>query len=241
MGAQTDHYGRIRLWGSVGFIVSAVGLGALLDRHPAGIVPWAITAALVGIAAFARFIPEAGVAPHEHDRLPLREVARRPEVMALIAAAFLMTAAHAPYYAFYSIYLVDHGYGKATVGGLWALGVVCEIAAFLAMPRLFARASPAALLGVCFLGTALRFLMVAWGVQYLGVLLLAQVMHALSFAVYHAAAITLVHRYFPGRHQGRGQALYNSVAYGAGGTAGTLASGWAWGAWAARQPSAPPP
>ena len=55
-----------------------------------------------------------------------------------------------------------------------------------------------------------------------------QVLHSLTFAAYHAAAIGLVHRYFRGRNQARGQALYNSLAFGVGGSIGSLYSGAAW-------------
>ena len=70
----------------------------------------------------------------------------RSEVLALFAACFLMTMAHGPYYTFYSIHLAEHDYSKATIGGLWALGVICEIAVFLALPRLVGRFSLPAVL-----------------------------------------------------------------------------------------------
>ena len=59
-------------------------------------------------------------------------------------------------------------------------------------------------------------------------LLLAQLLHAATFGTFHAAGIHLVHHYFRGRHKGRGQALYSSVSFGAGGAVGSLASGYAW-------------
>jgi PPP family 3-phenylpropionic acid transporter len=53
-------------------------------------------------------------------------------------------------------------------------------------------------------------------------------LHAATFGTFHASAIHLVHHYFRGRLQGRGQALYSSVSFGAGGAMGSLASGYAW-------------
>ena len=83
----------------------------------------------------------------------------------LLAACLLMAVTHGPYYTFYSIYLVDHGYDKSTVGWLWALGVLCEIGIFLIIPRIFARVTPRQLILASFVLAALRFLMIAWGVE----------------------------------------------------------------------------
>jgi PPP family 3-phenylpropionic acid transporter len=75
---------------------------------------------------------------------------------------------------------------------------------------------------------ALRFLLIAWLVDEIAVLVFAQTLHAFTFGAYHASALTLVHRYFRGRNQARGQALYNSLAFGVGGSLGSLYSGVAW-------------
>jgi len=73
-----------------------------------------------------------------------------------------------------------------------------------------------------------RFLMIAWGVDSLSVLLIAQLMHAMTFGAFHAAGVAATHRVFRGELQSRGQALYSSLGYGAGGAIGTLAAGYAW-------------
>ncbi|HIP53157.1 MAG TPA: MFS transporter, partial [Chromatiales bacterium] len=72
------------------------------------------------------------------------------------------------------------------------------------------------------------WLLIALFPRWLWVLVGAQLLHATTFGTFHAAAIHLVHRYFRGRHQGRGQALYSSVSFGAGGAVGSLASGYIW-------------
>ena len=126
LGDRTDKYGRIRLWGSVGFILAVVGLGYVLDRFPVRSLLWAILGVMTGLALFARHIPEARVIPHATDDEPVWNIVRRPEVATFLAASFLNAAAHGPYYTFYSIDLVEHGYAKSSVGWLWALGVVSE-------------------------------------------------------------------------------------------------------------------
>ena len=228
LGDRIDAYGRIRLWGSIGFIVMVVGLGYAFDTVSIAWLPWAVLAVMLGIAAFARVIPEAEILAHTGDHQPLREVVKRPEVAALLAACLLMAVTHGPYYTFYSIYLVDHGYDKSTVGWLWALGVLCEIGIFLVIPRIFSRVTPRTLILASFALAVLRFLLIAWGVESAWVVWGAQTLHAFTFGTYHAAAVALIHQHFRGRHQARGQALYTSISYGVGGTIGGLASGFTW-------------
>ena len=228
LGEKTGKYGRIRLWGSVGFIVAVVGLGYLLDFVAIRWLPWAVLGIMACLLLFSRHIPEAQVLPHHTDKLPIWHIIRRPEVLALISAGFLMAAAHGTYYTFYSIYLVDHGYAKSSVGLLWSLGVVCEIGVFLWMPRLLRSVTLRQVLLASFAFAVLRFLMIGWGVAWVSVIVAAQVMHAATFGAYHAAAVEVVHRFFKGRHQAKGQALYNGLSFGAGGALGGLYSGMTW-------------
>jgi len=225
---RTERYGRIRLWGSVGFILVVVGLGAALDHYPVRLVLWVVFGLLAGIVLTARVMPEAEMVRHDHAHTPLGRVLRRPQVWALILAAMLMAAAHGPYYTFFTIHLVETGYSKSLAGWLWALGVVCEIGVFLVMPRVFARVRAETVLLFTLLAAALRFVLIGWLADNLPVLLFAQLLHALTFGAYHASAMALVHRYFTGRNQARGQALYNSLAFGVGGTFGSLYAGAAW-------------
>jgi MFS transporter, PPP family, 3-phenylpropionic acid transporter len=228
LGERTDAYGRIRLWGSVGFILVVVGLGYAFDHVPISWLPWAVLVVMLGIVAFARVIPEAEILPHASDQHSGWDIVKRPEVASLLAACLLMAVTHGPYYTFYSIYLVDHGYDKSTVGWLWALGVICEIGIFLIVPRIFARVTPRKLILASFALAVLRFLLIAWGVESAWVVWGAQTLHAFTFGTYHAAAVALIHQHFRGRHQARGQALYTSLSYGVGGTIGGLASGMTW-------------
>lgn len=228
LGEKTAKYGRIRLWGSVGFIVAVIGLGYMFDFVAIRALLWAVLGMLIGLLLLSRYIPEAAVVPHHTDNLPIWHIIRRPEVLAFIVAGFLMAAAHATYYTFYSIYLVDHGYAKSSVGLLWSLGVACEIGVFLWMPRLLRSVTLRQVLLACFALAVLRFMMIGWGVQWIVVLIVAQLLHAATFGAYHSAAVEVIHRFFKGKHQSKGQALYNSVSFGAGGTLGGLYSGMAW-------------
>ena len=229
LGADSHRYARVRLWGSVGFILAVAGLGPVLEATGAAVVPWAVAALLAGIWAASLSVPEAP-GPHGAgmEAAGLLAVLRRREVAGLLAVCFLMQASHGPYYAFYTLYMEQAGHGRSVIGGLWALGVIAEIGVFLVMHRWLPRFGASALLLTALALTVVRWLAVAAFPGSLTLMAAAQTLHAASFGVYHAAAIHLIHVWFRGRHQGRGQALYSSLSFGAGGAAGSFAAGHLW-------------
>jgi PPP family 3-phenylpropionic acid transporter len=228
LGEHTARYGRIRVWGSIGFIAAVVAIGYVLDWVPVRVLLWIIVALMAGMLAFCWQIPEATVPPHATDRQPIWDIVKKPEVIALITACALMAAAHGPYYTFYTIHVVNHGYRKALTGWLWALGVICEIGIFVWMPHLYRAFTLRRILIASFALAVVRFLIIGWAVDSVPLLLFAQTLHAATFGAFHAAAIGVIHKMFRGRHQARGQAIYGSLAFGLGGTLGGLASGYAW-------------
>jgi len=228
LGEETARYGRIRVWGSVGFIAAVVLVGYLLDWFTLAVLPWVVTATLLGMLALCWVIPDPHSRPHASDHLPISDILRQPPVVALVIASALMAAAHGPYYTFYSIHLAANGYSKSVTGWLWALGVICEIGIFVWMPHLYRAFTLRQILIASFALAVARFLMIGWGAGSLVVLLIAQALHAATFGSFHAAAIGVVHKMFRGRHQARGQAIYGSLAFGAGGALGGFASGYSW-------------
>ena len=227
-GARPGAYGRVRVWGSIGFIASVVALGPVVDaRGPWWVLPTILTLVL-GIWLFSLVLPESearGRAPHPE---PLLKVILRPEVLVFLTVCFLMQVSHGPYYTFYSIYLESYGYSKTLIGALWAFGVVCEIGVFLLMPWILARANLRTVLLVSFLLAAARWLLIGWFPQNLPILIAAQALHAATFGTFHAAGMQMVYRFFTGRHQHRGQAIYSSASFGIGGAVGSFYSGHAW-------------
>lgn len=228
LGDRTGDYGRIRLWGSVGYTAAVVAVGHALDLFAVSALLWIVLAMFIGTLTLTLCIPESEPPPRHGDHAPITHILKRPEVVALISACALLTAAHGPYYSFYSIHVVAHGYSKALTGWLWALGVLCEIGIFFWLPRLYGAFTLRRILIASFALAIVRFLVIGWGADSLALLLFAQTLHAATFGSFHAAAIGVVHQLFRGRHQARGQAIYGSLTYGVGGTAGSLASGYAW-------------
>jgi len=232
LGKDVFSYSRIRLWGSVGFIASVYAVGLLLDIVELGALPW-IVLLLVGTIAVASLAVEEPRRENATaaENVSMVSVLTQPTVLALLAACFLMQASHGPYYVFFTIQMEAFGHSRQLIGGLWSLGVVAEVVLFLFMHRLMPHFGLRTLFLVSFAATALRWLLLAFFADTLWVVVGSQLLHAATFGIYHAVAIQLVHRYFVARHQGRGQALYSSVSFGAGGAAGSFLSGYAWEAY----------
>jgi PPP family 3-phenylpropionic acid transporter len=229
LGDQPHRYSSIRLWGSIGFVLAVVALGPLLDRYGAAVLPGILAALFFIVWLSSLAVPENRAAqPADGGAESLWSVLRRREVFLLLIVCLLMQASHGPYYSFFSIHLEEHDYPRWLIGQLWALGVVAEIVVFVFMHRLAARFGMHALLIASLALATMRWLLVAFFVDHLPVIVFAQLLHAASFGVYHAVAIGFIHGLFRGRHQGRGQALYSSVSFGAGGAIGSLYAGYLW-------------
>lgn len=221
------HYSRIRMWGSLGFIVAAVMLGFLIDHFGIRSLLWFVLVVQIVLFALTFTLPEPKVAPHAADHFSVWCIIKQPPVIALLLGCSLMVTAHGVLYNFYSIYLSEHGYSKGTIGLLWAVGVVCEIVMFAYMPKLMARFTLKQILLTSLVLAVLRFSVIGLAPDHLWIIVLAQTLHAATFGSFHAAALEVITRFFNGRHQAKGQAIYNSVAYGVGGTLGGLAGGYA--------------
>ncbi|MBL3600222.1 MAG: MFS transporter [gamma proteobacterium endosymbiont of Lamellibrachia anaximandri] len=228
LGDQIQQYSRIRLWGSIGFIIAVVGLGYLIELMDVGLVPMVVLVLYLGLWLNSLVVPERGARMPHHEQGSILTVLKRKEVIAFLAACFLMQASHSAYYAFYSIYMEEHGYSSTLIGQLWALGVVAEVLVFLVMHRLLHRWGARKVVIASLIIAVVRWVIVGSAPDQLFLVLLAQVMHAATFGTFHAAAIHLVHHFFVGKHQGRGQALYSSISFGGGGAFGSLLSGYLW-------------
>lgn len=228
LGDHSHHYSKVRLWGSVGFIIIVMVLGWLLEIFDPIIVPVALLLSTVGIWLVSLMVPESASRHLSLGQVSLKSLLKRPSVIAFLVICFLTQASHGPYYTFYTIYLEQHGYNRGLIGQLWALGVFAEVIIFLFMHRWLPKFGLRYVLLASLLFSSLRWLLIALFPQNLPVLAFAQLLHAASYGTYHAAAIAWVHRHFTGSTQGRGQALYSSVSFGAGGALGSLISGYLW-------------
>lgn len=228
LGDDAHRYSRIRLWGSVGFIVTVLGLGWWFDRQPIGQLRLFIVTLLLLNWIVTLMLPRPAPRQPHWEPSRLTTVLKRPEVLAFLVVSMLLQAAHGPYYVFFSIYLQHLNYSAAITGSLWALGVFAEIILFIFMrPLLGCLSLRSILLWSLLLATA-RWLLIGWYAESPGLLVSAQLLHAASFGSAHIAAIHLVQQYFGEQHLSKGQALYSSFSFGLGGMGGSLYSGYYW-------------
>ena len=228
LGEQSHHYSKIRLWGSVGFIISVSALGILFENISIELMPVALIITMTGIWLMSLTVPESASRHLSSDQQPLRDILKQPATLAFFAICFLILLSHGPYYTFYSIYLEQHGYSRTLIGQLWALGVIAEVVIFLFMHRFLPYFGLRFVLILSLVLSTLRWLLIGFFPDNLPILLFAQLLHAASFGTFHAASIAWVHQHFIGKNQARGQALYSSVGFGAGGVLGSLISGYLW-------------
>ncbi|WP_109512643.1 MFS transporter [Pseudomonas ovata] len=226
---QPWRYSQVRVWGSVGFTLAVVVLGALLQHFSLDLYPYLLLAIITGIALSSWLVPNAQpvAGPVRVDEGGLWRQLTRPGVLAFYVCVALMQLSHGPYYTFLTLHLEHLGYGRGAIGLLWALGVVAEVLIFMVMGRILQRFCVRKVLAVSFMLAALRWLLLGQWPEYPAVLLFAQLLHAATFGSFHAAAIHFVQRSFGARQQGQGQALYAALS-GTGGALGALYAGYSW-------------
>ncbi len=213
-------YGRLRLWGSVGFIALAALAAWVVGTWGVRAFPWLFAGCLGLLLAAAIPFERHGGPPH-----PAREKGKIPApVWGLLALLTLHQVLHGPYYAFFSIHLQEHGYRAGWISGLWSLGVLAELAAFFAGGVLDRRWGLRRLLGASLLLAPLRWALLALP-PTLPVLIASQVGHAATFALAHLAGIQLVQRTVPTGASRRAQAFYSGLTFGLGVVVGSALAG----------------
>ncbi|MEC9083621.1 MAG: MFS transporter [Pseudomonadota bacterium] len=227
LGKHRDKYGKVRLWGSVGFIGAVALVGGLLELVEIQYLPWLLLPVFAGIAVSAFLVPsERGERKQQSAPVgSLKAIVTHPAVIAFFAMNFLLQVSHGAYYTFFSIHLEQHGYGKLAIGLLWSLGVIAEIGLFLIMHRLSRRFSVRQVVLGALVLTMIRWGLIAELTSVLPVLIFAQLLHAASYGALHAVSVQYIQGFFGKHHHGQGQALYSGLTFGAGGATGAWLSG----------------
>jgi len=226
-GFDARRYGRVRLWGSLGFLVTVLAAGAWFERHGMGSFPVWTTLSLLVVLLSAWWLPDHREAPHhvEASGTSIAPVLRRPAVRWFFVALSFHVLSHIFVYIFLSLHLDRLGYGREAIGLFWAASVVIEVGWFFTQGRWLPRLSLQAWLVAVSVVMTLRMGLTAGAAGWWVTLLLAQALHALTFAAHHTVCIALLSQHFPGRLRGRGQALYSVIGYGLPGVVGGLVGG----------------
>lgn len=220
-------YGRLRLWGSVGFMAAVTLSGFWFEKYGIKTLPWVSLVCLgfVVISAWMLWEPKM----EKHTMIPgqLREILFRKETLWFFSSAFWMVFAHASLYVFYSLYLQKLGFGKEVIGIFWMIGVGAEVIYFYFQKRFYDQFSSKRIIELTFILGMIRFLVIGY-LPGFWTLLLAQILHAATFAAHHSASVQIVQNWFKGSTAVRGQALYTTIAYGLGGSIGGIVAGVVW-------------
>lgn len=223
---DAKRYGRVRLWGSIGFLVTVFVAGAWFEAFGMQQFPTMTVLGLLAVALSAFWLPDLKEATHQDEaRQAIWPVLRQPPVRWFFTSAFFHVLSHIGIYIFFSLYLDSLGYSKTLIGLMWAVSVLVEIAWFFWQSRWLHHLPLSGWLLLCAAAMVLRMALTAVWADVLLVLVLAQCLHALTFAAHHTACVAMVSHHFPARLRGRGQALYAVIAYGFPGVIGGLVGG----------------
>lgn len=225
--AFESKYGKLRLWGSIGFILAVSVGGFWFEKSGIETLPYVALALMCGVVVSTWTLWEPPHEVYERQKGEILSILKKPEVMWFFTSSFCMIFAHASYYVFYSLYLTKLGYGTQTIGLFWMLGVLAEVLFFYYQRFFLAKFGAQKILAACFIVAALRFATIAY-LPIFGLLLLMQIFHAMTFGAHHTSSLRFLQQWFNGSTQARGQALYTSISYGIGGSVGGFVAGWVW-------------
>ena len=227
LGSSYNKYSQIRLWGSLGFIISVLSLSVITNKFGISVVPlcicfylfltWLVTLSIKSPAAISK--------THNNS---LMSIVMKPAVVGILISCFLMQLSHGPFYAFFAIYLSENSYNTNLIGIIWSLGVIAEILIFMKISSWIPKYGLQNLFIISFIFAIARWLLISFFADNIILVVIATLFHAITYGMYHAVSISLIHEYFTGELQGRGQALYSSVSFGLGGSIGSFYSGYLW-------------
>jgi PPP family 3-phenylpropionic acid transporter len=224
LGKEKKSYGRILAWGSISFIVMVLVLGKIIDLYSVDIIILFILAGSLILAVISIRIP--AVKAKKPDLLkPGAGSLLEWRVAIFLFCAFLMLVSHGAYYGFFSIHLENLGYGSTFIGFAWALASTAEILVMIKSEKLFDRFSLENVLFVSFLVAASRWLILYFAGSTV-VILLSQILHAVTYGTFHMASVLYIDRLAPEQAKTLGQAVNNALSYGLGLMVGFFINGY---------------
>jgi PPP family 3-phenylpropionic acid transporter len=226
---SSKKYARVRLWGSLGFIVLAVISGEAISIYGYQVFTVVGIVILACLLASALALTEVKSAKKtETTHSPMTGRVLDISFICFFIAGILLQVSFGPYYGFFALFLRDLDYSGLAVGLLISLGVVAEIIVFIYMGTLFKYCSLKSLLVFSITITGMRWLLMPIVADSILLLSIIQLSHAASFAVYHSASMQFISTHFNKAQQSRGQGIYLGGVYGIGGVIGAYITGILW-------------
>ncbi len=216
-----EKYGKIRLFGSVGFVLVALVLVNFLSSPIIALNYLILATSATAIIAFV--IVRNVHAKKEKEKEHIENDISLLKDWRLWLGLTLMQVSFGAFYNFFTIYETDFGLSLDMTIYLWTFGVFAEIVMLFSQGR-FLKNNLLTILQITTLASAIRWFLLYAFPQNLVVLFFAQSIHALSFALFHSAAISyLFHTY---KHQALAQQFFSGITYGLGGFSGALIAGY---------------
>ncbi len=228
---NVKQYSRMRIWGSLGFILMVSLIGYLSDQFSIQLLPIFIVILFALLWLVSLKVNDAKVLKKVQSSKGFWAIVKQKQVLIIMAIILLIQISHGVYYSFFSIYLAEHGYNDTVIGLLWGFAVMCEVFVFLVLHKFVDKIGMHALLGISLVLTSIRWVLIAFFIDYTYVVLIAQSLHAASFGVFHVLVVYIISAYFSPNHKSLGQALYISVGFGVGGALGSYLAGLKWDSW----------
>lgn len=216
-GAKQDglDYGRIRLWGSITFIIGASGVGFFLKGADPSLI-WTSIAIAFGIFALVTLmIPDYRVTPGKPDSTPIRQVLRDKTFLIFIVATACIQGSHGLMYTFGTLNWLRIGFDEWTIGLLWAEGVIAEVILFVFAAGVVRKIGPARLIALAGLAALVRW--TAMGLtDDLWMTVALQLLHAFTFGAAHLGAVYFIADRMPEDVSATAQTLYALTVSGIG-------------------------
>ncbi len=233
--AEGGEYGKIRLWGSVGFILTSFATGRILDIWPLKFVLYGIS--LLSFLLFLTTLKIPKEIPQEKSMKRqdhIFSLALKPSMPAFIMISTFMQISHGTYYGFFTIYMEGLGFSRSVIGLSWGLSVLCEIILMMRYQHWFGKTRPEAVLVLACFAATWRWWIMAYS-HSLVFILFGQLLHAFTFGALHVASLTYLNQKVPPELRTSGQGLLSSVSYGLGGMIGLALSGFLYDSLGARR------
>jgi len=216
-----EYYGRVRLWGSIGFMVIALWLGHTLSSAKEGLI-------YLSIMAFFTLIFGYLITQYDQDNYEISNPKDRnrgfslSKYWAFWLSAFLLQVSFGGFYNFFTIYETEHNISLQMTSYLWSFGVLCEVVLFYYQGPLLKR-NLLMLLKLTIATTILRWLLLYIYPSSLIVAYASQSLHAFSFALYYTAVIAYVYDLYTQKKLA--QQFFLGMSFGLGGSVGAIIAG----------------
>lgn len=253
---NTGTYGKVRLFGSLGFIFSVIGFGwwaevlgfseyviwVWLSLALCAFAAWQFTPlksihvdyqtqqsqkAETGSFSFGKTLSRA-MPSHWMQTGSFQALFHTQGIRLFWLASFFMIFAHGIFYAYFSLFMQEVGYGEGVIGVFWGIGVALEVLFFAVQGWLMPKLRLVSWLQLTFFACFVRFGLIALSPDIFWVVMFAQAGHSLTFAAHHTATVSWLRENLPKSVLVRGQATYATIAYGLGGTTGTIVGRYLW-------------